>query len=94
MQAEIYPQIFKKHAVSDSFYTSLFLYETHPEQLKILMDSLTSVFTKLQSAAVLLEGDESKGKNQLFKNKMKLEIIRIILSMRSSKKYGMSARKT
>ena len=54
-------QIFKKHAVSDSlFYTSYSFYETHPEQLKILMDSLTSVFTKLQSAAVLLEGDESK----------------------------------
>ncbi len=61
MRAEIYPQIFKKHAVSDSlFYTSYSFYETHPEQLKILMDSLTSVFTKLQSAAVLLEGDESK----------------------------------
>jgi hypothetical protein len=61
MRAEIYPQIFKKHAVSDSlFYTSYSFYETHPDHLKILMDSLTSVFTKLQSAAVLLEGEEDK----------------------------------
>ena len=62
MRAEIYPQIFKKHKIEDSlFYSSYHYYETHPDQLKILMDSLTSVFTKLQNSAMLLETDSSPG---------------------------------
>lgn len=58
MRAKIYPSVFKKHQIKDTiFYNSYSFYEKHPEKLKMLMDSLTSVYTKLQNAEQVLEGE-------------------------------------